>query len=135
MDNQTKEVLRNYKRAKKSEDDLSLSTAEQDRLFSYWSAKKEEALKKGTTRPVKTWFMFKFVIGTGLRATEACNVKIKDLNLESKTPNVIVTNGKGRKRRTVYISNELVANVKWFLNPTIFLGMAARSVIYTKGSK
>jgi integrase len=89
-------------RAKKSEEDLNFSVEEQDRLFSYWTAKKDEALQKGITRPVKTWFMFKFIIGTGLRASEVCNLKIKDLNLESKTPHVIVRNGKGNKRRAVY---------------------------------
>jgi len=60
--------------------------------------------------------MFKFIIGTGLRASEACNVKIRDLNLESKTPHVIVRNGKGNKRRAIYIANHLVADIKWYLN-------------------
>ena len=105
-----------YIRPKRSEDDLNFCKEEQDRLFSYWSSKKEDALKRGTTRPVKTWFMFKFIIGTGLRATEACNVKIKDLKLETKTPHVVVRNGKGNKRRMVYIANGLVADIKWFLN-------------------
>ena len=104
------------KRPKKSEEDLNFSKEEQDRLFSYWSAKKDEAIKTGSSRSVKTWFMFKFIIGTGLRATEACNVKIKDLNLESKTPHIVVSNGKGNKRRAVYIANDLVTNIKWFLN-------------------
>ena len=105
-----------YNRPKKSEDDLNISREEQDRLFSYWANKKDEALKRGSTRPVKTWFMFRFIIGTGLRATEVCNVQIKDLNLDTKTPNVVVRNGKGNKRRTVYISNSLVTEIKWFLN-------------------
>lgn len=104
------------KRAKKSEEDLNFSIEEQDRLFSYWTAKKDEALQKGITRPVKTWFMFRFIIGTGLRASEVCNVKIRDLNLESKTPHVIVRNGKGNKRRAVYIANQLVSDIKWYLN-------------------
>lgn len=105
-----------YNRPKKSEDDLNLSRDEQDRLFSYWTAKKDAALRKGSSRPVKTWFMFKFIIGTGLRSTEACNVQIKDLNLDTKTPNIVVRNGKGNKRRTVYIANTLVNDIKWFLN-------------------
>ena len=113
MNTSTKEK---YNRPKKSEDDLNISREEQDRLFSYWSAKKDEALKKGSSRPVKTWFMFKFIIGTGLRATEACSVQIKDLNLDTKTPNVVVRNGKGNKRRTVYISNVLVTDTRFFLN-------------------
>lgn len=102
-------------RPKKSEDDLNLNKEEQDRLFSYWAAKKDEALSKGGTRPFKTWFMFRFIIGSGLRATEACNVRLKDLNLDTKTPNIVVRNGKGNKRRTVYISNELVGETKQFL--------------------
>ena len=88
-----------YNRPRKSEDDLNISREEQDRLFSYWGNKKDEALKRGASRPVKTWFMFRFIIGTGLRATEACNVQIKDLNLDTKTPNVVVRNGKGNRRR------------------------------------
>ncbi len=100
----------------KSEDELYFSLEEQDRLFSYWSGKKGEALKTGSIRPVKTWFLFKFVVGSGLRAFEACNVKIKDLNLESKTPHIVVSNGKGGKRRLVYIGNALVADIKWYLN-------------------
>ncbi len=115
MKKATKKVAKKT-RPTKSEDDLNFSIEDQDRLFSYWSAKKDEGLRKGSIRPVKTWFMFKFIIGTGLRATEACDVKIKDLILDSKTPHVIVRNGKGGKRRTVYISNDLVADIKWFLN-------------------
>ena len=108
-------VKKKQARPKKSEDDLNLNKEEQDRLFSYWTAKKDEALSKGGTRPFKTWFMFRFIIGTGLRATEACNVRLKDLNLDTKTPNIVVRNGKGNKRRTVYISNELVGDIKQFL--------------------
>jgi len=109
-------VTKKQTRPTKSEDDLNFSMEEQDRLFSYWSAKKDEALRKGSIRPVKTWFMFKFIIGTGMRVSEACNVKIKDLILESKTPHIVVRNGKGNKRRTVYIANDLVYEIKWFLN-------------------
>ena len=105
-----------YNRPKKSEDDLNLSRDEQDRLFSYWTGKKDEALRRGASRPVKTWFMFRFIIGTGLRASEVCNVQIKDLHLDTKTPNVVVRSGKGNRRRTVYIATTLVNDIKWFLN-------------------
>jgi len=109
-------ITKKYNRPKKSEDDLNLTKEEQDRLFSYWTAKKDESLRKGSSRAVRTWFMFKFIIGTGLRATEVCNLQIKDLNLDTKTPNVLVRSGKGNKRRTVYIANTLVNDIKFFLN-------------------
>jgi len=109
------------RKVKKCEDDLFFNTEEQDRLLTYWKGKafkKDERgiIKIGSSRDVKKWFMFRFIIGTGLRASEFCNVRISDLVLDSKLPHIRVRDGKGHKAREVYVDNGLVKDIKWFLN-------------------
>ena len=104
-------------RVKKCEEDLFFNSEEQDRLLTYWRGR---AFKKdgkvGASRDVKKWFMFRLIIGTGLRASEFCNLRIGDLVIDSKFPYVRVRDGKGHKARQVFIGNDLVKDIKWFLN-------------------
>jgi len=102
---------------RKSQDDLTLSGEEQDRLLTYWKGKAfREGGKVGTTRDVKKWFMFRFIIETGVRAQEYCDTEIRDLVLDGKLPYIQVRSGKGKKSRRVYIGNDIVKDIKWFLN-------------------
>ena len=104
-------------RIKKGEDDLFFNNEEQDRLLTYWRGKafKEDG-KVGTSRNVQKWFMFNFIIGTGLRSSEFCNFRIGDLVIDSKLPRVRVRDGKGHKAREVFIGDKLVKDIRWFLN-------------------
>lgn len=49
--------------------------------------------------------LFRLIITTGLRNSEAANIEIEHLNLENGT--VVIYNGKNKKDRIVYISNDM----------------------------
>lgn len=62
---------------------------------------------KGKIRGVKPYYVIMFILYAGLRVSEACKIKFKDLNLTSRTPYIQVINGKGGKDRIVYVPSEL----------------------------
>lgn len=50
---------------------------------------------------------------TGLRISEALNVKLEDVSLEAKE--LIVRNGKGDKQRTVYLNTKVINALKEYI--------------------
>lgn len=54
-----------------------------------------------------------FLFSTGCRVSEACNVKLEDVDLTNKT--VYVRNGKGGKSRMTYLNPEAVVSIKTYL--------------------
>lgn len=50
---------------------------------------------------------------TGLRISEALNVKLEDVSLEAKE--LIVRNGKGDKQRTVYLNTKVINALKEYV--------------------
>lgn len=116
-------------RPKKSEDELYFNPEEQDRLLTYWQGKAQA----GSPRNVKVWFLLRFVIGTGLRASEFCQLRLKDINISNQHPHIKVTRGKGNKSRQVYIDNALVKDVKWYLKyrvETLRLSPDSNALLY-----
>ncbi len=59
------------------------------------------------------WAVIDFLLNTGARASECRKVKIKDLNL-SREPTITVL-GKGKKLRTITISNQLKKHLQKFI--------------------
>lgn len=64
------------------------------------------AKRKGNIRGVKPYYIFEFMINTGVRVSELCNLKHRDLDLSSRTPHIKVIAGKGNKDRRIYIPSE-----------------------------
>ncbi|MCX5751374.1 MAG: tyrosine-type recombinase/integrase [Candidatus Saganbacteria bacterium] len=62
---------------------------------------------KGKIRGVKPYYIIMFILYAGLRVSEACKIKFRNLNLTSRTPYVQVIDGKGGKDRIVYVPSEL----------------------------
>jgi site-specific recombinase XerD len=62
------------------------------------------AKSKGNIRGVKRYYIFEFMINTGVRVSELCKLKHQDINLISRTPYVKVVSGKGNKNRIIYVS-------------------------------
>lgn len=54
---------------------------------------------------------------SGLRISEALNIKLEDINLESRE--VIIKSGKGSKQRIVYLNTKVVESIKEYLNSRI----------------
>ena len=68
---------------------------------------KAEGLRKHRFHLIRNWFMIEFGLFTGLRVMEVQNLRVGDLLLRSNMSSVHVRNGKGGKRRDVYINAEL----------------------------
>lgn len=64
------------------------------------------AKRKGNVRGVKPFYIFEFMINTGIRVSELCNLKHSDLNFSSRTPYIRIISGKGNKDRIIYIPSE-----------------------------
>ena len=93
--------------------DKYLSEKEARRLMEYSEAMSLRALEKGTTFYVKAWAIIHTLLGTGTRASECRKIKISDLHL-GREPSIKVV-GKGGKKRTVEISNNLRNHLKKYL--------------------
>jgi site-specific recombinase XerD len=103
--------------------DKYLSEQEARRLMKYSEAMALQALKRGTTFYVKAWAIIHTLLGTGTRASECRKIKIGDLRL-GREPIVKVV-GKGGKKRTVEISNDLKNHLKKYLKYKKILGEGA----------
>jgi integrase/recombinase XerD len=65
-----------------------------------------------TPERLRALTMFRLLINTGLRASELINLKMHDINF--KTGQVMVRNGKGSKDRSLWVSDEVLALIqKW----------------------
>lgn len=68
------------------------------------------------TWPVR-WMLVDLALFTGLRVSEIAKLKIGDINLTDKEDAyLIVRDGKGQKKRTVYFDAGLVKHLLWFFD-------------------
>jgi len=56
--------------------------------------------------------LFHFLFGTGVRISEACALRVKDLDLDADPPRVIVSSAKTYDRRVVFIPSDLAAKLR-----------------------
>lgn len=84
-----------------------LNREEIQRLKEYLESKMLIDKAKGRCRWIKKYYVIIFLINTGLRISELCQIKHIDINVNSRTPFVQVQNGKGGKSRKVYVPREL----------------------------
>lgn len=73
-----------------------------------------DLLKGRQTWPVR-YALIDLVMHSGLRVAELVDLKIGDLNLKGQDPFLIVRNGKGNKKRTVYFDLVLRKHLKQFI--------------------
>jgi len=106
----------------------------------------EELYILGTTRKrkalVRDWFIIHLAINTGLRRKEMCDLKVADIHIGNGQSHLVVTNGKGGKRRVVHIGKEFKTALKRYLQwkydngeltPDSFLLRTERSQKYCVG--
>jgi len=77
--------------------------------------KAELDLLHGRETWIKRYMLVNLVLFTGLRVSEIANLKIGDIELNTKDPYLIVRNGKRGKKRDVYLDKELVRHLKNFI--------------------
>lgn len=91
------------------------SRGERKRILKISSEYSELDLLKGRkTWPVR-FMLVDLAMYSGLRVAEIAALKIQDLILNGQDPYLIVRNGKGNKKRTVYIDTELRNHLKKFI--------------------
>lgn len=69
----------------------------------------------GRTHPVRNWAIIHVALDAGLRVSEICNLRIRDLLLERENASLIVRNGKGNNKRGVKIGTALRQHLIEFL--------------------
>ncbi len=65
--------------------------------------------------PVRDWAILHLALDAGLRVSEICSLRIRDLILDSDNASLIVRHGKGNKKRGVKIGNALRIHLAEFL--------------------
>jgi len=70
----------------------------------------------GRKHPVRDWAILHIALDAGLRVSEICSLRIRDLILDSENASLIVRHGKGNKKRGVKIGNALRIHLTKFLS-------------------
>ena len=71
-----------------------------------------DALRRAASQSPRELALIDFLLSTGCRVSEACNVDIMDIDFTAKKLRVI---GKGNKPRVVYLTNVAVSTLKAYL--------------------
>jgi len=74
------------------------------------------ALSKNRKKPIQDWAIIDIALSTGLRASEICNLKIKDIHIGKGENSIFVENGKGKKDRLVRIGEKLKKHLKEYIS-------------------
>ena len=77
-------------------------------LLTYLSAIRTTGLKNGDPEAVKSYYMVRILLESGLRVAEFCNLRVSDL-IEDK---LMVRNGKGDKPRTVLLTSSSAGMIR-----------------------
>jgi integrase/recombinase XerD len=84
-------------------------------LRAFMEDKSFVAMAKRRKKPVRDWMMIDVALSAGLRASEICNLKVRDLHIGKGESAVFVQKGKGNKDRLVVIGDKLKRHLKDFI--------------------
>ena len=73
------------------------------------------ALFKGQKKTVRDWAIIDIALSAGLRASEICNLKVKDIHIGKGERSLFIENGKGSKSRLVIIGEKLKKHLKEYI--------------------
>lgn len=102
----------------------------QDKEKKPFSEVEIDALRAGcakTRNPIRNRAIIEFLLSSGVRVNELCNLTVADVDFDSKT--VFVRNGKGGKDRTTYINSITAHYLRMYLisrgndGPMLFYGI------------
>jgi integrase/recombinase XerD len=93
-----------------------LDSDQRSKLLKTCRDKAELDLLHGRETWIKRYMLVNLVLFTGLRVSEIANLKVGDIELNTKDPYLIVRNGKRGKKRDVYLDKELVRHLKNFIS-------------------
>ena len=92
-----------------------LTTEELLRFRRHAEARALQGREKGTVGAVRAWALLDTLLSSGLRASEAADLRVVDCLLGYGQASLVVRQGKGGKRREVFIAQELKTHLKAFL--------------------
>jgi site-specific recombinase XerD len=100
----------------KSKDGIKyLNTVQVNLLRRVAKEKGDLALARGNKGGVREWMLIDLLSSTGVRASEAANIRCGDLNIGYAESSIFIRCGKGRCSRMVYISSALRRHLKAYL--------------------
>ena len=95
--------------------DKYLKEHEIQTLRTFLEEKTIVAQAKKQKKPVRDWTIIDIAFSAGLRASEICNLKIKDIHIGKGENSIFVENGKGEKARLVRIGEKLKKHLKEYI--------------------
>ena len=84
-------------------------------LKSHCRRRAESPSPDGRTNPVRDWAILHVALDTGLRVSEICSLRIRDVILDRENASLIVRDGKGHKKRGVKMGKDLRDHLLEFL--------------------
>ncbi|HEX32304.1 MAG TPA: phage integrase family protein [Candidatus Acetothermia bacterium] len=75
----------------------------------------KNAKDDGRRNPVRDWAILHVALDAGLRVSEICDLRIRDVILDNGSASLIVRNGKGNKKRGVKIGRALRDHLEEFI--------------------
>ena len=70
---------------------------------------------RGRAQPIRDWMIINTFLFTGLRRSEACDLKCVDFRIFGGNSHLVVRRGKGGKARHVHLPKDYKRNVAWYL--------------------
>jgi integrase len=95
--------------------DKFMDRQERARLMKFCKERAEVDQARGRKTWPARYMLVDLALFTGLRVSEMAALKVSDLVLKAEDPYLIVRNGKGGKRRTVYLDKDLVKHLKGYI--------------------
>ena len=92
-----------------------LTTEELTRLRRHAEARATHAVTTDAVTAVRSWALLDTLLSSGLRASEIAALRVGDCLLGYGQSSLIVQNGKGGKRREVFIAEDLKRHLKAFI--------------------
>ena len=95
-----------------------LSPEQVQRMKTHCRSKAEAATVAAAdrrTNPVRDWMILHIALDAGLRVSEICALRIRDLILDRDVASLVVRDGKGHKKRGVRIGEPLRNHLESFL--------------------
>jgi len=106
-------------------------------LKSYCRDRAEAALLSGKKGPVRDWGILHVALDAGLRVSEICDLRIRDIILDRDHASVIVRDGKGGKKRGVRMGSALREHLVDFIEwkEGVGEGVSGRSPLFVSSRK
>ena len=92
-----------------------LSDAKLNKLLLYVMEKAHLAKRTGTTRAIVDELIILLLVGSGLRASELCNLNIADLPSSHNENTIWIRNAQGRVKRSIEVTSDLAKCIAMFV--------------------